>query len=84
MTRKATAAVSEQQASTVSCVQRGRSVGRVVARGSTKVAKASRMMTRPATSRLARVASIPNGVINQCVVIPATISNACPSTDRAI
>ena len=83
MTRKAATAMSEQQASSVSCAQRGRSAGKVVARGSAYVVNVSLMTTRPASSRLTRVASTPNGPISQRVVIPATISSACPSTDRA-
>jgi hypothetical protein len=83
MIRKATTAISAQQASTVSQAQRGRSAGRMVARGSTYVVKVSRVMTSPPTSRFARVATTPNGATSQCVLIPATISSACSSTDIA-
>ena len=83
MTRTAATATSEQQASSVSCAQRGRSAGTVVARGSAYVVNVSLVTTRPASSRLTRVASTPNGPMSQCVVMPATISSACPSADRA-
>ena len=66
-------------------VEQGQRVtaGTVVARGSAYVVNVSLVTTRPASSRLTRVASTPNGPMSQRVVMPATISSACPSADRA-
>ncbi len=67
----------------LSHTHRGRSAGTVVARGNMKVVNVRRMITSPPTSRLLSVASIPNGAISHPVVIPATISSACSSTEIA-
>ena len=71
--------ISAHQVSRLSQNRLRRTRGTVVDRGSANAVNVSRMMTRPPMSRLARVASMPNGATSQPVAIPVVIIRACVS-----
>src|SRR5450631_3981697 len=79
-----TTVTSAQQVSTVSHTRGRRSTGSVVARGSTNVVNVRRITTRPPISRLARVASMPNGATSQPEAIPIAIISAWVRMDIAM
>ena len=60
-----------------------RTRGTVVNRGNANAVNVSRMITRPPMSRLARVASMPNGATSQPVAIPMAIIRAWVSSVMA-
>ena len=78
-----TTVTSAQQVSRVSHSRGRRTLGSVVARGRTNVVKVRRITTSPPMSRLARVASMPNGATSQPEAMPIAIISAWVRMDIA-